>query len=96
MTQPAEKSEASLIAPDLWPSTLGAGAGDSLDPLWQREWRPRKERAMSDGEVMQKIFEALGEGLADSEFTVSKVGDKIFLADGEREWCLALFVRSDG
>ena len=48
---------------------------------------------MSDRELMQKIFEALCEGFEGSEFSVSKIGDKVFIAEGDREWALALFVK---
>lgn len=49
---------------------------------------------MSDREIMQEIFEALERGL-DGRLTVSKMGDKVFLAEDEQEWCLAVYPRAD-
>ena len=52
---------------------------------------------MSDRDVIDRIFEALCEGFADSEFTVSKMGDKVFLSrhlhEEDQEWCLAVYPR---
>jgi hypothetical protein len=46
---------------------------------------------MSDRDVIERVYDVLEAGFADSEFTVSTNGRSIFLAANGQEWCLPLF-----